>query len=568
MNILIIDNDNVSIELLKQTLENTEHEFFIADNEPGALERFSSSDIKMILVNQKIAGLNILSFCRKIRENPGKKYACIVVMVSKERDEDIKEIINAGADDFIHKPLQPDEIMFRIKSAEHIVMLDQGHKFLQDVVIESKNKIITVFDALTQIIISVDKELKILSANKPFINEINMPFDRVIGCNLVAILSGIELKSKYGDIPLIAKKTIESGEFSLNIFDCFNRNGDMRKKEVAFIPVKKNGKTLQVVISCRDITEELLKTEKINRLNIELNNAISEINSKNKDLEETLKRLKNTQAQILQTEKMSSIGQLAAGVAHEINNPTGFVSSNLKSLADYYEAISRLLVKYREILSLLEESNILNDKKDAVASMLEEIRQMEEEMDIEYVLSDVNALIRESRDGTDRIRKIVQDLKDFAHPGDDKLKFADINRNIESTLNIVWNELKYKATVTKEFGNLPQVECYPHQLNQVFMNILVNAAQAIEKKGEIKIVTEFIDNNVRISISDTGSGINKENIPKIFDPFFTTKEVGKGTGLGLNVAYNIIKNHKGSIDVKSEPDQGTTFNISIPVEQN
>jgi PAS domain S-box-containing protein len=450
----------------------------------------------------------------------------------------------------------------------NILTTDDDPASLQDVVIESKNKIITVFDALPQMIISVDKDLKILSANKPFINEINIPFERVIGRDLEAILSGVNINNKYGDIPLQAKKTIESGEFSLNIFDCFNHNGDMRKKEVAFIPVKKNGKTLQVVISCRDITEELLKTEKIKQLNIDLNSAISELNSKNRDLEETLKRLRNTQAQMLQTEKMSSIGQLAAGIAHEINNPTGFVSSNLKNLADYYDAISRLLVKYREILSLLEELNKLNDNKDKIAGMLAEIRQMEEEMDIEYILSDVNDLIRESRDGTDRIRKIVQDLKDFAHPGDDKLKYADINRNIESTLNIVWNELKYKANVIKELGNLPQVECYPHQLNQVFMNILVNAGQAIEKKGEIKIVTELFEINVMVSISDTGSGIPEENLTKIFDPFFTTKEVGKGTGLGLNVAYNIIKRHKGVIDVESTPGKGTTFRITIPVKQN
>ncbi|MCK4485579.1 MAG: GHKL domain-containing protein [Desulfobacterales bacterium] len=187
-------------------------------------------------------------------------------------------------------------------------------------------------------------------------------------------------------------------------------------------------------------------------------------------------------------------------------------------------------------------------------------------MDIDFVLDDIPNLMKESQEGAERIKKIVIDLKDFAHPGDQELKYADINRSLDSTLNIVWNELKYKSTVTKDYGDLPQVRCYPQQLNQVFMNLLVNAAQAIEKQGEINIMTRALDGKVEIAISDTGSGIPEENLSRIFDPFFTTKEVGKGTGLGLNVAYNIIKKHKGAIDVESEVGKGTTFTIRIPVD--
>ena len=259
--------------------------------------------------------------------------------------------------------------------------------------------------------------------------------------------------------------------------------------------------------------------------------------------------------------------KIAAGVAHEINNPTGFVSSNLKTLADYQEDICSLIIKYRELLSKLEYIYGSGETPEELCMIIEDIRKNEEEIDIDYILGDVKDLIKESDDGTKRIKKIVQDLKDFAHPGDDKLKLANINRNIESTLNIVWNEIKYKATVSKEFGDLPEIECYPHQLNQVFMNILINAAQAIEKKGEIKIITKRVNGNINILISDNGPGIPDENINKIFDPFFTTKEVGKGTGLGLNVVYNIIKKHKGNIEVDSELGKGTTFSISIPVER-
>ncbi|MBW1741537.1 MAG: GHKL domain-containing protein [Deltaproteobacteria bacterium] len=170
-------------------------------------------------------------------------------------------------------------------------------------------------------------------------------------------------------------------------------------------------------------------------------------------------------------------------------------------------------------------------------------------------------------EGTERIKQIVLDLKNFAHPGENELKLIDINQSINSTLNVVWNEIKYKAKVTKEYKELPLVKCYPQELNQVFMNILVNAAQAIERQGEIKIMTQAVDGYTEIKISDIGVGIPEENIPKIFDPFFTTKDVGKGTGLGLNISYNIIKKHKGTIDVESMVGKGTTFTVRIPIEE-
>ncbi|MFH1491673.1 MAG: ATP-binding protein, partial [Pseudomonadota bacterium] len=194
------------------------------------------------------------------------------------------------------------------------------------------------------------------------------------------------------------------------------------------------------------------------------------------------------------------------------------------------------------------------------------IKALETESDIDFILQDMPGLIHESLDGIERIKKIVMDLKDFAHPGKKERVYADINRNLDSTLNIVWNELKYKVTVTKEYGDIPEVKCHPQQLNQVFMNLLVNAAQAIEDKGEIGIKTGRHNGGVSIQIRDTGKGIPKENLSRIFDPFFTTKDIGKGTGLGLNLAYNIIKEHRGSIEVESEAGRGTTFSIMIPLD--
>jgi len=321
-----------------------------------------------------------------------------------------------------------------------------------------------------------------------------------------------------------------------------------------------------MVVNFQDITEESKKSKKIGLLNKQLIEKTSQVESKNRQLEQTLKQLEETQSQIMQSEKMASIGQLAAGVAHEINNPTGFVSSNLKTLSDYIKDIHGLIKEYRTLVAELKE-NAPADADDAtVSEQLMRIKTLEDEVDIDFILNDILELIAESREGSERIKKIVQDLKDFAHPGEDKLKFADINKNLDSTVNVVGNELKYKAEVTKDYGDLPEVQCYPQLLNQVFVNILVNAAQAIKERGEIRIQTSADNGYVKIKISDTGAGIPKEHLARIFDPFFTTKEVGQGTGLGMNVAWNIIKKHKGTIDVESTVGTGTTFTIKIPVE--
>ena len=277
-------------------------------------------------------------------------------------------------------------------------------------------------------------------------------------------------------------------------------------------------------------------------------------------------RMRQSQAQLLQSEKMAAIGQLSAGVAHEINNPTGFVSSNLKTLSEYQKDLGELLERYRGL------SRKVADEATAVipAALVEEARkiiEMESEKDLDFILEDTADLIVESREGIERIKKIVLDLKEFSHPGDNRLKYTDINAGIESTLNVVWNELKYKAKVRKDLGQIPKVKCFPQKLNQVFMNLLVNAAQAMETEGEINIRTREKEGFVEIEISDTGCGIPEENLTRIFDPFFTTKEVGKGTGLGLNVVYNIVKEHKGTIDVESKVGEGTTFRIRIPATQ-
>jgi signal transduction histidine kinase len=308
------------------------------------------------------------------------------------------------------------------------------------------------------------------------------------------------------------------------------------------------------------------RTAELHESNLKLTSEVADrmeaqrsLSKSKQALMETLSKLKHTQAQMIHSEKMASIGQLAAGVAHEINNPIGFIKSNLHILKEYCEDIKGLLAHYEDLESTL-------DTDPAAQDLIGKIRDYKAQIDYEFVLNELNGVLGESKDGVERVACIVRDLKDFSHADSGVVEYSDINRGIESTLNIVWNQLKYAAAVNKDFGEIPLVKCDLEKLNQAVMNLLINAGQAIERDGVIDICTRCSQNLVEIKISDNGCGIPPDITPKIFDPFFTTKDVGSGTGLGLNLVYNIIKGHNGSIDVESEVDKGSTFTIRLDVD--
>ena len=265
-----------------------------------------------------------------------------------------------------------------------------------------------------------------------------------------------------------------------------------------------------------------------------------------------IKKLEEAHHQLLQSEKMASIGSLAAGVAHEINNPIGFVASNTGNLAAYIQDLFRMIDAYRQELIQHEP----NPKSDALSR----------ELDLDFVRDDIKNLLLENKDGIDRVKRIVQDLKDFSHVDHGEWIVSNLHQGLDSTLNIVNNELKYKAELQKQYGNVPPILCIASQLNQVFMNLLINAAHAIDKHGKITIATGVKDEEIFIRITDTGCGIPKENLVRIFDPFFTTKPVGKGTGLGLSLSYGIVKRHGGRITVESELSVGTSFTVWLPIK--
>ncbi len=276
---------------------------------------------------------------------------------------------------------------------------------------------------------------------------------------------------------------------------------------------------------------------------------------KNAQLEVALNKLKETQNQLVQSEKMASVGQLTAGIAHEINNPINFVSSNIKPLQ-------------RDLNDILELLSLYNDsiEKLNLKEKFESVEKFKNEIDYSFLLDEIKSLLNGIDEGAKRTTEIVRGLRNFSRLDESDRKLADINQGIDSTLLMLRNQLKNRIEVKKNLGSLPLLSCYPGKLNQVFMNLINNASQAIEGAGTIFIETKAGVNIIIVSIKDTGSGMSDDVIRHIFEPFYTTKDVGKGTGLGLSITFGIVQEHNGTIEVISNPGQGTEFIIKLPME--
>ena len=567
MDILIAEDDYISRNLLKKVLIEMGHDVVETQNGEEAWQLLQDSPFKIVISDWMMPEMDGLELCHKIRKSAQKGYVYIIMLTAKDRKTDLVDVFKAGADDYIPKPFDPEELRARVLTGVRVVHLEERHNALAHTLIESRNKLRVVLDSLTEEIVSLDRDMKIVSANQAFVDYAGFELETVVGKEMFDSAPHTQRIICQDEIKILVEQVFETGRSESKLLCGKDQDGrDSYRKLSCLAIVNEDGQVTQSVVVTEDISEERRRTEEIKSLNEQLIESSSQLEAKNKKLVSALKRLEDTQSHMLHTEKMASIGQLAAGVAHEINNPTGFVSSNLKTLSDYQGDLAQLIEKYHGLIGALKTEGNGYLLPEVIALNIESILGFEKDIDIEFLLEDIVDLIGDCREGTERIKKIVIDLKDFAHPGEEVIQPTDINNGLASTLNVVNNEIKYKATVHKDFGTLPPVKGVPQQLNQVFMNILVNSAQAIEKKGDIHIKTWLADQNVKITISDTGCGIPEENLNKIFDPFFTTKEIGKGTGLGMNIVYNIIEKHQGTIEVQSEIGKGTTFTISLPAD--
>ncbi len=526
--LLIVDDDRGIRKLLTDITEDCGYRCSTVSNVKQARQLLQSQQFDLLVTDIRMpgeSGIDLIQFVKETHPD----MAVVIVSVIYDPQE-VKLILSMGVYGYIMKPFDKHQVLITIKNAlirkELETNISDGEQRERELrMSEEKNR--NIVENIGMGVALISPQMKILEMNSKM--QQWFPDITADGESLCyQSFTRFPRKAPCNQCP--TRETLADGKVHEMVKQITLADGKRDIKIISSAIIDNDGKVIAAIEMVNDITEDLAM-----------------------------------ERELQQSQKLASIGQLAAGVAHEINNPTGFVSSNLGSLRGYQGDISKLIDLYRELKNSIKHGD-QSPVASHVADQIEKIEAVEQEIDLDYIREDIVDLIDESKEGTERIKKIVEDLKHFAHPGQDKIQDTDINKELTSTLNIVNNELKYKARVVKEFNTLPIIMANPQQLNQVFINILVNAAQAIEKMGEIRILTKEVDGFVQIHISDTGCGISEENLTKIFDPFFTTKGVGKGTGLGMNIAYNIIQKHKGDIQVESRVGKGTTFIISLPVE--
>lgn len=305
-------------------------------------------------------------------------------------------------------------------------------------------------------------------------------------------------------------------------------------REAPFIPNHSKTEIADLVDSFNEMSAQIVESDQKMKKQLDL-------------LEQANNKIKNTQNQLVQSAKLASLGELVAGIAHELNNPIGFIYSNIGHLKDYSQSLFKIIDKAQK------------SKQELDLLLVEE--------DYAYIKKDFPKLIQSCEEGSNRAKDIVLGLRNFSRADEEQTQAFDVNVGLESTLKLLGGELKDQINLHKNYGEVPMINCNINQMKQVFMNILNNASQAISEQGDVYISTEFLSEEkmVRISIKDSGVGIEKDNLEKIFDPFYTTKPIGEGTGLGLSISYGIVKSHGGYIEVESQVGQGTTFVIELPV---
>ena len=405
-------------------------------------------------------------------------------------------------------------------------------------------------------VFAVDRDLRVVAWNRFMaLHSQRVPED-VIGKNLFECFPELPrkwLERKIESVFVLKNYAFTSWEQRPYLFR-FDHNRpitggvDAMRQNCTLFPQKNStGDVERVCITLMDYTDTAMYQGRLNEL-------IDELKTERQAQQQLIKKLEDAQGQLMQSEKMASVGQLAAGVAHEINNPIGFINSNLGSLKGQVEDLLSIIAVYER------SDALLSDHPEHLA----DIRKAKEKADLEFLRDDIRNLVDESLEGVRRVKNIVDNLKDFSRVNASEWHYANLEQGLDSTLNIVGNEIKYKAEVRKKYGGLPEIECIASQVNQVFMNLLINAAHAVANQGIITVRTGYDDSDVWIEIEDNGSGIKPEHLSRVFEPFFTTKPVGKGTGLGLSLAYSIVQRHHGELDVRSEVGKGTVFRMQLP----
>jgi two-component system NtrC family sensor kinase len=646
--ILIIEDDMMQQKIMSANITSYGYACETASSGKEGIEKARLGGPDVIILDMFLPDTSGVMACKKLRASKETRHIPIISVTSSDDKRVRLDSLNAGANDFISKPVDFTELLIKIRNLVQMKGFEDI-KVKHDILAKTLDAIETAkrqweqsMDCISDAVLLADSNGLILRCNKVISTLTGKTYKELLNCKWQEILAEGGFSSFSGTTECVEFHHTTGRYFECSVYDVPSKDRfmsaasiitlhditDRKKAEdeliegrmnlqkaldeisalIQEVAVKKNfsvrfenhnlkkcyefmkcgkddcichddadgkqrcwqragtfcrgevqgqfAKKYETCAKCPFFEDAAL--DPYSYLGEQFNNMMHILETQHTRLGNAYNELKMVQSQVLQQEKMASIGQLAAGVAHEINNPMGFIISNLNTLKRYLERVSEYMTVQTAAVQRCSE-------KCGNSNILAEIAETRKALKIDYITEDLDNLIKESLEGADRVKKIVQDLKNFSRVDESEFKAADINSGLESTINIVWNELKYKTTLVKEYGDIPLTVCNPGQLNQVFMNLLVNAAHAIEKQGEIRVRTWFERGLINITISDSGTGISEENQKRIFEPFFTTKEVGKGTGLGLSIAYDIIKKHNGMIKVDSEVGKGTTFKISIPV---
>lgn len=539
--ILIVDDITLTRRQLWDILSEAGYLVAQADSGARAIELAMQSIPELIILDVVMPEMDGYQLCRLLKANP--HFSDIPVIFISSLDETSSKVrgFEAGGVDYITKPFEKEEVLARVKTHLSIrqlqLSLQAANAEMEERIHQRTAALIAKHEQLSSLFQQVRYAKIQWEQTMDCIDDIVMLVasdGRLLRCNKSLLrFAGVE---EYKDLlglnwlKLLASCGLDLARLSNKSEDLYHESSGRWFAVRWYNYSDKDG----AVIALHDMTA-------IKKVSDELSRAYDD--------------LKTTHLRMVQQEKMASIGQLAAGVAHEINNPMGFISSNLETLGKYADRL-------RQFVSVQDEALKSLSDHEAVAMLAEARKRLK----IDYLLEDIPALLAESNDGAMRVRTIVQNLKGFSRADLTEMEQADINECLERTINIAWNELKYKVTLERDFGELPLVRCYPQQLGQVFLNFLVNAAHAIEQQGTVKVTSRVNGQFVSVSVTDTGCGIPEANREKIFEPFFTTKERGTGTGLGLSISYEIVQRHGGSIDVESEVGKGSTFRVNLPIE--
>ena len=517
--ILIIDDDPNLRKTLADILRVKGYETLAAKDGSEGLALLGENAVNLALVDlglPDISGLEVLH-----RVKAGYPSTEVIILTGNASLDSAIESTNRGAFSYLVKPYEIDQLLLHVRRAVEKQQAVTELKSVTDslwVIFNSVYDAIFIHELDGSIIEVNDKMLEMFGINRDEVALYSIRDDYSAPDNPADQLPSKWHDAMSGKAQFFEWKARRPKDGSIFDVEIFLRKIIFRKKDV-------------IMATVRDISDR-------------------------KQAETIIKKM---QFQAIQREKLATIGQLAAGVAHEINNPMGFINSNLATLKKY----TGRLAEFIGHLSI----NIINNTNAETGKQVEDTRKL---MKIDHILTDTLTLIEESLEGAERVKGIVRNLNSFARVDHAELSIIDINESLNNTINIAWNQIQYVATLNREFGDIPRIKCFPQQLNQVFLNLLVNAAHAIRTKGGehgvINVRTWSDNNAILVSIADTGCGIPEEIRLRIFEPFFTTKDVGKGTGLGLSISYDIIRKHGGEISVDSEAGLGTTFIVSLPVD--